>query len=148
MALSTTDSLAAERTRAGGRLLERGMRVCVSLGLLYAIYLVTTQAISVWHFCRGSPEEIEKAIEWDPGNARFYAARAQALRMSVEGADVNEVIRLNQIATRLSPYQAWYWAELASSYEWAGREEQAQRAFERAGPLFPNSPEINWKLGN
>ena len=148
MSLSTTDSLAAERTRAGGRLVERAVRVCVSLGLLYATYLVTTQAISVWHFRRGSPEEIEKAIKWDPGNARFYAARAQALRMSVEGADVNEVIRLNQTATRLSPYKAWYWAELASSYEWAGREEQAQRAYERAGQLFPNSPEINWKLGN
>ncbi len=124
------------------------VRVGVSLGLLACIYVLAAQAIAWWHFRRGSPEELGKAIEWAPRHAEFYVARAHALQMSVEGTDVNEVIRLYEKATRLSPNRAGYWAELGGSYEWAGREEEARRAYERAQQLFPRSPEINWKLGN
>jgi hypothetical protein len=40
------------------------------------------------------------------------------------------------------------WADLGAAYEWAGRDDAAQRAYARAFALFPNSPEINWRLGN
>jgi len=33
-------------------------------------------------------------------------------------------------------------------YDWAGRSNDALDAFQRARRLFPNSPEINWRLAN
>lgn len=148
MSLSTTDLVAAGQIRVERRWLGPAIRACISLGLLYGAYLVSRQAISVWHFRRGSPEEIRKAIRWDPSNAEFWVARAHALQASLEGADVNEVVRLYETATRMSPDRARYWAELGAAYEWAEREEEARRAYERAQQLFPNSPDVNWKLGN
>ena len=148
MSLRAADFVTAKRIRVERHWFDRVVRVGVSLGLLCGAYVITRQAIAMWHFRRGSLEEIRQAIEWDPRNAAFYVARARALRMSVEGTEVNEVIRLGEAATRLRPHRAAYWTELGGSYEWAGREEDAQRAYERARELFPNSPEINWQLGN
>ena len=139
---------APSEARAEKRRLGLLVRVCISGVLLYGGYLVAAQAMAEWHFRRHTSTEISKAIRWDPRNPAYYEARARVLRASLEGVDINEVIRLHEAATRLEPDRAEYWAELAGSYEWAGREEEARRAYERARQLFPNSPNINWKLGN
>ncbi len=78
----------------------------------------------------------------------YYAALARVLEQGRDRFDLNEVIGLYEKATQLSPYKARYWAERGGAYELGGRTEEAQRAYERAQQLFPNSPEINWKLGN
>jgi len=104
--------------------------------------------VAAWYFNQGSPEGIRKAIEWDPGNARYSAALAQALQNSLGGVNIQEVVDLSEQATRLSPHNASYWADMGGAYEWAGRLADAQRAYEQAQRLFPNSPDINWKLGN
>ena len=124
------------------------VRAGISLALSCCLFLVASRAIAQWHFRQGSPDELREAIKWNPGNAAFYAARAQAMQMSVEGAEVNEVIGLREKAARLSPNHALYWAELGDSYEWSGHEEEARRAYERAQQLFPRSPKINWRMGN
>ncbi len=142
------DSDPASQVPPPRRVARLAVRVCLTVGLLYGCYLVARQGVATWHFRRGTAEEIRKAIRWDPGNAVYYAALARVLQGSPEEADVSEVIRLGETATRLSPGRAQYWAELGGSYEWAGREEEARRAHERAQELFPNSPDMNWKLGN
>ncbi|MFY9528453.1 MAG: tetratricopeptide repeat protein [Candidatus Acidiferrales bacterium] len=58
------------------------------------------------------------------------------------------IIHSYETAVRLSPYSAQYWADLGAAYDWAGRPNDALRAFERARELFPNSPDINWRLAN
>jgi hypothetical protein len=63
-------------------------------------------------------------------------------------ADPDEIVRLDERATRLSPYDAQYWANLGAAQEWAGHASQAGQAFDRAQQLFPNSPDINWRLAN
>ncbi len=146
--ISTAGSAVTERVRVEKRTLLLGIRVAISLGLLGCIYLVGVQTVALWHFRRHSPDEVNKAIHWDRGNAEFYAERARLLQMSIEAADVNEIVRLYETATKLSPQRASYWAELGGSYEWAGRETDARRAYERAQQLFPRSPALNWKLGN
>jgi len=120
----------------------------LSLGLLYFIYLVTTRAVALWYFRKGTPEGIQNAIQWDPRNPEYHVALARLLQLSAEGEVLDETIRQYETAVRLSPHQANYWAELAGAYEWAGRLRDAQHAYERAQQLFPNSPEINWSLGN
>lgn len=132
------------------RWLNLAVRIGLSLGLLYCIYLVTTRAIALWYFrYTPPPQGIRKAIAWDPGNPQYYAALARVLERSFdEAGDLNEVIRLYEKATQLSPHKASYWAELGGAYELVGRTDDAQRAYERARELFPNSPEINWQLAN
>ena len=147
MATTSTEIVAAG-VRAGKHWLGPLIRVGISAALLYGSYLVAAQAMAEWHFRRHTAAEIRKAIRWDSHNPEYYVARARVLQVSLEGADINEVIRLYETATRLRPGRAEYWADLAGGYEWAGREEDARRAYERARELFPNSPAINWKLGN
>ncbi|MDA2912716.1 tetratricopeptide repeat protein [Acidobacteriia bacterium AH_259_A11_L15] len=131
------------------RWLNLSIRIGISLGLLYCIYLVSTRAVAFWHFSYGeSPGGIRQAIEWDPGNPMYYAALARVLERSPQGADLDEVIALFERATELSPHRARYWAELGGAYELRGRAEEAEGAYERARDLFPNSPRINWRLGN
>lgn len=130
------------------RWLDVSIRVLISIALLYCIYLVSTRAIAQWYFRQPPPEGLRKAIEWDPQNPMYYSALGRVLQNSLEGADPNEIIRLYEKATQLSPYQARYWTELGGVYEQGGRLQDAQRAYERAQRLFPNSPEINWQLGN
>jgi hypothetical protein len=64
------------------------------------------------------------------------------------GENSNEIVGLYEVATRLSPHDAQFWADLGSGYDWAGRSNAALDAFQRARDLFPNSPEINWRLAN
>jgi Tetratricopeptide repeat len=111
------------------------------------MYLVTRQAIGAWYFRKNSPQDIQTAIEWDPGNPEYYDALATLTHL-YSSANPADVVRLSEKAAQLSPYNAGYWADLGAAYEWAGRNTDALRAFTRARALFPNSPEINWKAAN
>jgi hypothetical protein len=112
------------------------------------MYLVTRQAIGAWYFRKKLPRDIQTAIKWDPGNPAYYDALATLTHLYSSGGNPGEVVRLCEKATQLSPYNALYWADLGTAYEWAGRKNDALRAFTRARTLFPNSPEINWKAAN
>ncbi|MGB8541630.1 MAG: tetratricopeptide repeat protein [Candidatus Acidiferrales bacterium] len=123
-------------------------RAFLIVGLLYCTYLAARQGIAAWYFRKGTPQAIQTAIKWDPGNPQYYDALATLTHMYATGGNPNEVVRLCEKATELSPYNAFYWADLAAAYEWVGRKNDALRAFARASALFPNSPEINWKIAN
>ena len=132
------------RDNRGLRLLLRTFLVCA---LLYCMYLVTRQAIGAWYFRKKTPQDIQTAIKWDPGNPEYYDALATLTHL-YSTANPADVVRLSEKAAQLSPYNADYWADLGAAYEWAGRNDDALHAFTRARALFPNSPEINWKAAN
>jgi len=116
--------------------------------MFYSIYLVTRQGIAAWYFQQGSPEAIQSAIAWDSGNPRYYDALASLMQSYAANEKPGDLIRLQETAARLSPYDAYYWVDLGAAYEWTGRSAEAARAFKRAQQLFPNSPNINWRLAN
>ena len=122
--------------------------IFVSIVLTLCACLVAAQAVAHWYSREGTPEGFRKAIQWDPWNPEHYASLARALQRPLKDGDLPEVIRLYEKAVELGPHDAIYWARLGHAYEWAGREEDAQRAYERARLLFPNSPAINWTVGN
>jgi tetratricopeptide (TPR) repeat protein len=124
------------------------LRSGLLIGLLISIYLATRQAIAAWYFQEGSPEAIQAAIAWDPGNPRYYDALANLMHSTAANEKPGDLIRLEETAARLSPYDAYYWADLAAAYDWTGRTADAARAFARAQQLFPNSPNINWRVAN
>jgi hypothetical protein len=123
-------------------------RISLVVCLLYCMYLAARQGLGAWYFRKASPEAIQAAIKWDPQNPEYYDALATLTHLYAAGGNSAEVVRLCEKATLLSPYNAFYWADLGAAYEWSGRKDDALRAFTRAHALFHNSPEINWKLAN
>jgi len=123
-------------------------RIFLAACLLYCMYLAARQGIAAWYFRKASPEAIQTAIKWDPQNPEYYDALATLTHLYAAGGNSAEVVRLCEKATALSPYNAFYWADLGAAYEWNGHKDDALRAFTRAHALFPNSPEINWKIAN
>ncbi len=132
----------------GSDWVRRTLTVVLSLGLAGGIYLAATRGVAQWNFLREPPEGLRRAIAWDSRNPMYYTALARVQERSLQGADPQELIRLYEKAVQLSPGRARYWADLGGVYEMAGRQQDAQRAYERARELFPNSPDINWRLGN
>lgn len=106
------------------------------------------QGIASWYFRRNRPDALQKAMIWDPANPVYPAALANLIHLYGRSPDPDTVIRLYQTAARLSPFDAGYTADLAQANDWAGRANVALPLFQRAQQLFPNSPEINWKLSN
>src|ERR1700693_2226240 len=124
------------------------VRTCLVVGLLLCIVLAGRQGIGAWYFRKSSPQAIETAMKWDAGNPEYYDALATLTHLYAESGDPADIVRLYETATRLSPSGAQYWADLGSAYDWAGRPKDAVRALNRAQELFPNSPDINWRLAN
>ena len=125
-----------------------GIRIFLSLVLLSSAYLSATRAIARWYFRQPPPEGLYQAISWDPRNPIYHSTLGRVLLQSAAEIDPEEIVRLFERATQLSPQTPQYWTELAGALEWAGRQERARQAIESARNLFPNSPEINWHLGN
>jgi hypothetical protein len=124
------------------------IRMCVVIGLLFCIYLAGRRGIGAWYFRKHTPEGMQAAIRWDPSNPEYYDALGTLKHFYEDKGDPREIVRLYETATRLSPYDAHYWADLGAAYEWAGDRGDARHAFSRAHELFPHSPEINWRLAN
>lgn len=136
-------------TVAERRWLDLTVRIALSLGLLYCIYLVSTRAIALWYFRhRPAPEGILIAIEWDPANPQYYSSLGVFYERSLDQGNLDQAIRYYEKATELSPNRWRYWLNLAGAYELVGRLEEAERAYKRARELFPNSPRVNWQLAN
>jgi tetratricopeptide (TPR) repeat protein len=128
--------------------LSFSLRTCLLAALLYCIYLAATQGIAASRFRQSSPQAIQAAIRWDSSNPQYYDALALLTHHFSANSNPEEIVRLCETATRLSPYNAQYWADLGAAQEWAGHTPEARRAFDRALELFPNSPEINWQVAN
>ncbi|MGD0405018.1 MAG: hypothetical protein ABSB66_17680, partial [Candidatus Acidiferrales bacterium] len=99
------------RDNRGLRLLLRTFLVCA---LLYCMYLVTRQAIGAWYFRKKTPQDIQTAIKWDPGNPEYYDALATLTHL-YSTANPADVVRLSEKAAQLSPYNADYWADLGAA---------------------------------
>ena len=106
------------------------------------------QGVASFYFRQNSPDALQKAMIWDPANPVYPAALANLVHLYGRSPDPDEVIRLYQTAARLSSFDASYIADLAQANDWAGRTDVALPLFQRAQQLFPNSPDINWKIAN
>jgi tetratricopeptide (TPR) repeat protein len=124
------------------------LRIVLPLALLFCMYLAARRGIGDLYFRRESPESIQTAIKWDRNNPQYYNALGTLTHFYGVTGKLNESVQLYESATRLGPYDAHYWSDLGAAYDWAGRTNDAMRAFQRALQLFPNSPEINWRFAN
>ena len=118
------------------------------MGMLLCLYAVTRRGVAAWYFQKKSPEALQAAIRWDPHNAQYYDALATMQHFYADNDNPDEQVKLYERAVSLSPENALYWADLGAAFDWVGNRNEALRALEYSGELFPNSPDINWKLGN
>ena len=124
------------------------LRYLVSGILLLLTVVAARQGIAAYYFRKFSPASVQKAMAWDPGNPQYPATAANLIHLYGDNADPDLVIRLYETTLRLSPFEAEYYVDLAQANDWAGRPSRAVLLFQRAQELFPNSPEINWKVAN
>jgi hypothetical protein len=124
------------------------IRILLVTALSFSIYLAVRRAVAAAYFREGSPNAVQTAMIWDPANPEYCDAMGTLLHLYADRANSDEIVQLYQRATRLSPHDAHFWADLGAGYDWAGRSNDALDAFEHARRLFPNSPEINWRLAN
>jgi hypothetical protein len=124
------------------------IRICLLISLVFFTYMAARRGVGAWYFRQGSPDAIQTAMRWDRANPEYYDALGNFMHLYADGGNSNEIVQLYQRATRLSPQDARYWADLGAGYDWAGRSDDALDAFQQARKLFPNSPEINWRLAN
>lgn len=124
------------------------IRYCLAGGMAFCVYAVARRGVGAWYFQRKSPQALQTAIRWDPYNAQYYDALATMRHFYADNENPYEQVALYEGATSLSPQNALYWADLGTAYDWAGNNAEALRAFERAEELFPNSPDILWRLAN
>ena len=116
--------------------------------LSFLIVVATRQGIAAYCLREVSPGSVQKAMAWDPGNPQYPATAAILIHQYGDNADPEAAIHLYETALRLSPFDAEYYVDLAQANDWAGRSSEAELLFQRAQKLFPNSPEINWKVAN
>ena len=124
------------------------VRLCLIFGLLFCSYQVIRQGIGAWYFGQGVPDAVQTAIRWDSGDPEYFDALAALRHFYADTGNPDDIVSACETATRLSPNNAYYWADLGAAYDWSGNSNNAIRAFERARKLFPNSPDINWQLAN
>jgi hypothetical protein len=116
--------------------------------VLTLIVSTARQGVASYYFHQNLPDALQKAMTWDPANPVYPAALANLVHLYGESPDPDTAIRLYQTAARLSSFDAGYTSDFAQANDWAGRTDVALPLFQRAQQLFPNSPEINWKLAN
>lgn len=126
---------------------KRIARLLLALVLVWASWLAIKHGVAEWYFRRGTVEGFREAIRWNPRNPEYHAALARGLELSLQG-DAAEIREHLKTATRLGPHRAEFWAQLGEAQEVEGDDAAAEAAYRTAHGLFPNSPEINWKLAN
>jgi len=124
------------------------IRVCLVIALSRCLYLTAKQGISSWYLRQDSPAALERAIQWDAANPQNFDDFGNLIHLFGDAGSPDRIVQAYEAATRLSPQNAQYWADLGSAYDWSGRRDEALAAFHRAQQLFPNSPEINWRVAN
>lgn len=120
----------------------------LAICMVLCAYAATRRGIAAWYFQEKSPEGLHSAIRWDPRNAQYYDALATMRHFYADNDNPEEQVDLYEQTVSLSPQNALYWADLGAAFDWAGNHNQALRAFEHSKELFPNSPDVNWKLAN
>ena len=124
------------------------LRFVLPVALFFCIYLAGRRGIGDLFFQQDSPVSMQTAIKWDSDNPQYYDALGTLTHFYGITGQLDESVQWYASATRLSPYDAHFWSDLGAACDWAGRTDDALRAFQRAVQLFPNSPEINWRFTN
>jgi tetratricopeptide (TPR) repeat protein len=123
-------------------------RCCLVAGLFYCAYVEARQGAAAWYMRSGSFRALEQALKYDSADPELQDAFGTFLHLYGAALSPDLVVDFYGRAVNGSPQNAQYWADLGAAYDWAGRPAEAASAFQRARELFPNSPDIQWRIAN
>jgi cytochrome c-type biogenesis protein CcmH/NrfG len=123
-------------------------RWLLAAALLAAAVVALRLGVAEWYFQRETVEGFRQAVAWNAAHPEYPATLARALEVTLAESEPGEVRRLLETATRLGPHRAEHWTQLATACELEGDRAAAEAAYQAASRLYPNAPEIHWKLAN
>jgi hypothetical protein len=121
-----------DRSRSMSFLLAAG-----SLGLLIAAETLLVASVRSFE----TPACGRLLLALDQADPRLQARLGQVYR----GIDAAEGVRHLRRATELSPYDRFYWSDLAAACESTGDTQCSDRAIERLVKLSPRVPRYRWQ---
>ena len=130
------------RSRAGGFCFIAACFLAVGVYLLFAVRPFVASFLA-W---KAEPERIEKAMQWEPGNAEYPDLLGRQLALS--GTSVDEAISHYRTAVHLNPYDARYWLDLAGAYQFAGDTDEQAASVLHAIETDPTTPHVAWEAAN
>jgi len=128
--------------------LHRFLQVGAVGALLFFGYLGASRGVAEWLTHQPKPQGLEQALAWESDNPDLHLELARFYEQSSLQGDTGLAIQHYERAANLNPHHAQIWADLGGAYETYDEPEKAVRAYEEAVRLFPNSPEVNWRLAN
>ena len=117
----------------------------LTLSIAY-VALVTTHFISSVFANVHDEAHLTRAARLEPGNAE-YAARLGSFESTVHQSPQPALPWLES-ATKLNPYKAKYWVELALAQQSVGDEHAEMQDLKMAMAMAPTNPEITWAAAN
>lgn len=121
------------------------LAVCLLLACAYT-YRVLRSYLASHYADKRDVASLERAMRLEPGNA-LYADRLGRF-LSFARQDIEASLNPYLNAVRLNPYEAQYWLDLASTYQFTGNTQEQGRALEAAVRADPHTPAIAWQAGN
>lgn len=111
------------------------------------IYMLVAFQFFLASYLASRPNQIDlqRAIHLEPSNAEYHDRMGYYLSYSAKNLDT--AISQYQTATKLNPYVAQYWLDLANSYLVAGRTIEQQQSLEHAVAVEPTTPRVAWEAG-
>lgn len=109
-------------------------------------------AVRVWiaaeYAASTNPERWRRAVEWEPGNADYWAQNGSRKEWDFERGDLRQAAADYERALEANPYSDRFWLELAGIYERLGETPRARAAYKKAQLNHPISAEVAWRFGN
>ena len=96
----------------------------------------------------GELATVERGVALEPGNADAWDRLGRFHEWDFEKPDPSQAITDYREALVRNPLSEHYWMDLASAYEAAGNDSEAQKAFDKARAVYPTSAEVAWSYGN
>ena len=121
------------------------LAVCLLLTFAYT-YRVLRSYLASHYAAKRDVTSLERATRLEPGNA-LYADRLGRF-LSFARQDLTASLNPYLDAVRANPYEAQYWLDLASVYQFTGNTQEQRRALEAAVRADPHTPAIAWQAAN
>lgn len=114
--------------------------LCWYLQLCSSAYLASRLAASP------GLSSLNRAIKLEPSNAEYHDLLGRTLWLS--GEPIEDALSNYRAATRLNPYSARYWLDLAAAYQVQGRSLEQEKSVESAASADPTTPHVAWEAAN
>lgn len=89
---------------------------------------------------------IQRAVELEPGNADGHHLLGRFHHYAEQ--DVATALKYFQAATRLNPFEARYWLDMATAHQIVGDRPAMRKAIDQAAMVDPTTPSVAWEIGN